>query len=99
MIEGFVQIGKAVGYSIESLVEKAESIRKNKVLQVLKLNFKENSLEVDVTEEMTDDSARKYLYINQGKGNIEMWYATSTKLDNFLTETLYNLTKKILETN
>ena len=97
IIEGIIQIGDVVKEKdpVKNIVVKLPYKRGNIVLHVLKFNFlpEENRLEIDVNEEMNEDTATKYLYVGQILGNSPLWYASSTSVEHILTETIFNLTR------
>ena len=97
IIEGIVQIGEIAKEDdpVKNIIVKLSHKKNNKVLHVLKFNFllKENRLEIDINEEMDENTASKYLYIGKMLGSGPQWYASSTSSDYILTESIYNLTK------
>ncbi|QSZ28278.1 TIGR02556 family CRISPR-associated protein [Aceticella autotrophica] len=97
IIEGIVQIGEIVKEKdpIKNNIVELSCEKGNKPLNVLKFNFllEEDRLEIDVNEEMNEDTASKYLYVGRIVGNNPQWYASSISSDYILTETIYNLTK------
>ncbi|WP_333859001.1 TIGR02556 family CRISPR-associated protein [Clostridium sp.] len=98
--EGILQIGNAVlseGDMLRSLVQELKTTRKNKQLYVMKLNFntKINTLNIDVTEEMGEKTALKYLFLGKSGGPASpQWFSSSTTISYFLTETFFNLKNK-----
>lgn len=100
MIEGLIQIGSALPAeegSLSNLIQEVSPMRKNKQLNILKINFDLNNdkLIFDVYEEMDDNSAAKYNYIGSASGpNSPQWYVTTTLINYHITETILNLTKQ-----
>lgn len=79
-----------------NFIEELKSTRRNKQLNVLKLNFllDEDRLEIDVNEEMDEDTAQKYVFVGSADGpNSPQWYVSSKSSKYHLTETFYNLSK------
>lgn len=97
IIEGIVQIGKIAKENdpVKNIIVKLPYKKVNEVLHVLKFNFllEENRLEIDVNEEMDENTVFKYLYVGNISGNNPQWYASSTSSNYILTESIYNLTK------
>ncbi|MBA1336533.1 MAG: CRISPR-associated protein, Csd1 family [Firmicutes bacterium] len=97
MIEGIIQIGQALlegGDLLSNLIREVPSERMGKRLHVLKLNFDVSNtiLQVDVKEEMDENSTGKYLFVGSADGpNSPQWFASSSSLNYFLTETVPNL--------
>ncbi len=95
MLEGIVQIGRALLENkslIDNLIKNLPTEdKKGNHYHVLKLKFSEENLELDVSEEMDSDSARKYLYVGTAEPNAPQWFATNNKIKYFLSETLFNL--------
>ncbi|WP_420794714.1 TIGR02556 family CRISPR-associated protein [Fervidobacterium nodosum] len=97
LLEGIVQIGRALLENkslIDSLIKELPAKdKKGNLYHVLKLKFSKENLELDVSEEIDSDTARKYLYIGTADGpNAPQWYAANNKITYFLSETLFNLT-------
>ncbi|MFD3157025.1 TIGR02556 family CRISPR-associated protein [Haloimpatiens sp. FM7330] len=99
MQEGIMQIGNAV-YSEDSAVEnilmKLQSERKNKQQHVLKFNFKteEDILDIDVKEEVSQNTAKKYLVVDKiGGPNSPQWLVSKNTCQYHLTETIPSLSK------
>lgn len=99
MEEGIMQIGQAV-YSeddmIDNIVAKLNSVKgKNKIQQhVLKFNFstKEKKLLLDAKEEIKDDTAKKYLYVEKiGSPRLPQWLVSKNSCQYHLTEIIPNL--------
>ncbi|QCX34102.1 TIGR02556 family CRISPR-associated protein [Caloramator sp. E03] len=97
MIEGIVQIGRALtkeGNLLDTLIREVPvKDKKDKPLLIMKLNFKKDSLDIDIKEEMDNESVKKYIHV--GSADVPtspQWFATSKNINYFLTETLYNLT-------
>ncbi|SHI17171.1 TIGR02556 family CRISPR-associated protein [Sporanaerobacter acetigenes] len=97
MIEGIVQIGKAL-YNpddpISNFIIGIEPTRKNRQLSILKINFnlKQDKVEIDVSEEMDKYTSQKYTFVGSADGsNSAQWYVSSTSSNYHLTETFYNL--------
>lgn len=99
MIEGLIQIGEALSSkedSLTSFIQEVSPTRKNKQLNVLKINFdlKNNKMTFDVNEEMDDNTSQKYNYIGSASGtNSPQWYASSTMINYHVSETIFNLSK------
>lgn len=99
MIEGLMQIGAALDTGEDSLVNFiniVEPRRKDKQLNVLKLNFDldNEKLEIDVLEEMDERSSERYNFIGRfGGPNSAQWYATSSHISYHISETISNLSK------
>jgi CRISPR-associated protein Csh1 len=100
MIEGLIQIGSALPSddgSLSNLIQVVEPIRKNKQLNVLKINFDldNDRLIFDVNEEMDINTSKKYNYIGSASGpNSPQWYVTSTMINYHITETIFNLSNQ-----
>lgn len=98
MLEGIVQIGDAVlkeGSLLTSLIQELSPTRKGKQLNVLKFNFDldNNRLLIDTKEEMSKETASKYLFVGSTGSNSPQWFASSTSINYHLSETIFNLTK------
>lgn len=102
MIDGLIQIGGALPVkegSLSNLIQEVNNIKKNKLLNVLKINFdlENDKLSFDVNEEMDSSTAKKYNYIGSASGpNSPQWYVSSTMINYHLTETIFNLSKQSL---
>lgn len=99
MQEGIIQIGQAV-YSedniVDNIVVKLNSVKgKNKVQQhVLKFNFstKENKMVLDTKEEIKENTAKKYLYVEKiGSPRLPQWLVSKNSCQYHLTEIIPNL--------
>lgn len=97
LIEGIVQIGRALtkdGNLLDTLIREVPvKDKKDKPLLIMKLNFRNDSLDIDIKEEMDNESVKKYIHVGSVDGPTSpQWFATSKNINYFLTETLYNLT-------
>lgn len=97
MLEGIVQIGRALleeGNLLDNLIKELPTTdKKGKPYLVLKLNFKKDTLELDISEEMDSDTVKKYLYVGTADGPTSpQWFASNKSITYFLSETLFNLT-------
>lgn len=97
MLEGIVQIGRALNEGsnfLDNLVKELPTTdKKGRPLLVMKLNFKENALEIDISEEMDSETTKKYLYVGTANGPTSpQWFASNSSITYFLSETLFNLT-------
>lgn len=105
MIEGLIQIGDALPSeegSLSNLIQEVSPIRKNKQLNILKINFDlvNDKLIFDVNEEMDENTALKYNYIGSASGpNSPQWYVSTTMINYHITETILNLSKQDLGDN
>lgn len=99
MQEAIIQIGQAVlskSDLLSSQIQKLNPKRKDKTLHVLKLNFdtKDCRLKLDANEEMDESTQNKYVYVGSADGaRAAQWFASSTNIRYFLSETIYNLTQ------
>lgn len=99
MLEAIVQIGDAIlkeGSLLSSLIQELSPTRKGKQLNVLKLNFDldNNRLLIDTKEEMSEETASKYLFVGSADGpSSPQWFVSSTSINYHLSETIFNLTK------
>lgn len=99
IIEGIIQIGDTLlkfNDPVLNFIEELRPTRRNKQLNVLKFNFlpDEGKLEIDVKEEMDDNTAEKYTFVGSASGpNSPQWYVSSTSSKYHLTETFYNLSQ------
>lgn len=99
MIEGILQIGEALNKEdnmLNNQILNLQPIKKNKQLNVLKFDFKlkNNTLNIDIDEEMDKDTAKKYTFVGSADGpNSPQWYVSSVSSNYHLTETIYNLSK------
>lgn len=98
VIEGLLQIGNALPLQKDSLsnfVIELEPTKKDKQLNVLKLNFDLEKEQVlfDTKEEMDNTTAYKYNYIGSGSSRAPQWYTSSTNFNYFISETIYNLSQ------
>lgn len=99
MIEGILQIGEALNKGdnmLNNQILNLQPIKKNKQLNVLKFDFKlkNNTLNIDIDEEMDKDTAKKYTFVGSADGpNSPQWYVSSVSSNYHLTETIYNLSK------
>ncbi len=96
IIEGIIQIGEVLKSDdpILNFIEELQPTKKNKQLNVLKFNFllEEDKLEIDVNEEMDNNTAKKYTFVGSADGpSSPQWYVSSTSSNYHLTETFYNL--------
>jgi len=96
ILEGILQIGEVVKSDnpILSFIGNLQPTKQNKQLHVLRFNFltEENSLEIDINEEMDSKTAEKYLYVGRtGGSRSAQWYVSSTSSNYHLSETIYNL--------
>ena len=96
MIEGMLQMGEVLKSDnpILNFIEELQPTRRKKQLNVLKFNFllKEDKLEIDVNEEMDDNTAKKYVFVGSAAGpRSPQWYSSSTSSNYHLSETIYNL--------
>jgi CRISPR-associated protein Csh1 len=99
VIEGLIQIGGALPLeegSLSNLIQEISPTRRNKKLNVLKINFdtENDKLIFDVYEEMDDNTSVKYNFIGSASGpNSPQWYTSSTMINYHITETIFNLSK------
>ena len=103
MQEGMIQIGKTLmndGSSIlDNLITELAPVRRDAKgnelqLYMLKFDFStdECRVSVDVNEQMSENSARRYCYIGSAPGaNSKQWYCTSGNSFYHLSETIPNL--------
>ncbi|MDO6354585.1 TIGR02556 family CRISPR-associated protein [Caloramator sp. CAR-1] len=97
MLEGIVQIGRALleeGNLLDNLIKELPiNDKKGRPYLVLKLNFKKDNLELDISEEMDSDTVKKYLYVGTANGPTSpQWFASNKSITYFLSETIFNLT-------
>lgn len=98
MIEGLLQIGNALPFeegSLTNFIKEIEPKRKNKQLNVLKLNFdlEKKQVTFDTKEEIDNETAYKYNFIGSGSPRAAQWYTSSTTINYFISETIYNLSQ------
>ncbi len=99
MLEGIIQAGDALLKSddlISNFILELQPTKKNKQLNILKFKFDLNNqrLEIDTSEEMDNDTAKKYRYVGSADGpNSPQWFASSTSSNYHLTETFYHLSR------
>lgn len=95
-----MQIGQAV-YSKDSIVDniivKLKTVKgKDRIQHVFKFNFSTNEkkLTLDVNEEIKDDTAKKYLYVEKiGSPRLPQWLVSKNSSQYHLTEIIPNLCK------
>lgn len=99
MLEGIMQMGEALFNPddvISNFLNELNPTRGKKQLNILKFNFKleERKLEIDVNEEMDDETSEKYTFVGSADGpRAAQWYVSSTSSNYHLGETFYNLSK------
>lgn len=98
VIEGLLQIGSALpteGCSLSNFIEELEPIKKGRQLNVFKLDFDllNEQVKFDTNEEMENSTARKYNYIGSGNSRAAQWYTSSSSINYFISETIYNLSQ------
>ena len=103
MQEGIIQIGKILmqdGSSVlDNLITELAPVRRDAKgnelqLYVLKFNFStdECRVSVEVNEQMSEESSRRYCYIGSAPGaNSKQWYCTASNSFYHLSETIPNL--------
>lgn len=99
MIEGIIQLGSAALKErglLDNIIEELEPEVRGKRRYVFKLNFNTNEtkIELDLDEEMDNETAKRYCFVGSADGaNSPQWYAASKGLGYFLNQTIYNLIK------
>ena len=94
-VEGLLQIGNALPFEEGSLTNFIKEIepKKNKQLNVLKLNFDlEKQVTFDTKEEIDNETAYKYNFIGSEVKGSSMVYKQYT-INYFISETIYNLSQ------
>ena len=98
MIEGLLQIGNALPFqegSLSNFIKEIKPTNRDKQLNVLKLNLdlENNRVVFETNEEIDDSTALNYNYIGSGSPRAPQWYTSSTTINYFISETIYNLSQ------
>ncbi|WP_461205018.1 TIGR02556 family CRISPR-associated protein [Clostridium sp. DL1XJH146] len=98
MQEAIIQIGKSILKEegmLSSLIQDVQiKDKKENCKYILKFKFytKENKVKIDLNEELSQASTKKYLFIGSAAGaNSPQWYATAKNIWYHLSETIPNL--------